>query len=163
MTTEAAGCPLRICRATGEIVPERSARGPNAAGASRALIVCVSGLVLSRAECGNQQARRMIVTTTDTVEGRRITCYHGVVSGETVVGTNIFKDIVAGITDIVGGRSGGYEKELCKAKDMAIDEMVEEARSLGAHAVVDLDYEHIGGGSRSMLIVIANGTAVNLD
>ena len=107
----------------------------------------------------------MIVTTTDTVEGRRVTRYHGVVSGETVVGTNVFKDIMAGITDIVGGRSGGYEKELRRAKDMAIDEMVEEARSLGADAVVgvDLDYEHIGGGSRSMLMVTANGTAVNLE
>ena len=107
----------------------------------------------------------MIVTTTHTIEGRRITRYHGIVSGETVVGTNIFRDILAGITDLVGGRSGGYEEELRKAKDMAIDEMSGEARALGAHAVVgvDLDYEHIGGGSKSMLMVTASGTAVNLE
>ena len=107
----------------------------------------------------------MIITTTHSIEGRRITCYHGIVSGETVVGTNIFRDILAGITDLVGGRSGGYEEELSKAKDMAIEEMSGKARALGAHAIVgvDLDYEHIGGGSKSMLMVTASGTAVNLE
>ena len=106
----------------------------------------------------------MIITTTNTIEGRQIARYHGIVTGETVVGTNIFRDFLAGITDIVGGRSGGYEKELRQAKDMAIEEMSAEAGMLGAHAVigVDLDYEHIGGGSKSMLMVTASGTAVNL-
>ena len=95
----------------------------------------------------------MIVTTTGNIEGRRITAYHEIVTGETVLGTNIFRDFLAGITDLVGGRSGGYEKELRNAKDMAIEEMVAEARTLGANAVVgvDLDYEHIGGSSKSML------------
>ena len=106
----------------------------------------------------------MIVTTTGNIEGRRITGYCGIVTGETVVGTNIFRDFLAGITDLVGGRSGGYEKELRNAKDMAIEEMAAEARTLGADAVVgvDLDYEHIGGSSKSMLMVTASGTAVKL-
>ena len=81
----------------------------------------------------------MIVTTTNNIEGHRITRYHGIVSGETVVGTNIFRDILAGITDLVGGRSGGYEKELRTAKEMAIEEMSAEARTLGADAVVGVD------------------------
>ena len=107
----------------------------------------------------------MIVTTTDSVEGRLITRYHAIVSGEAVVGTNIFRDLIAGFTDLVGGRSGGYEKELRNAKDMAIKEMAAEARTLGADAVVgvDLDYEHIGGGNKSMLMVTASGTAVSLE
>ena len=106
----------------------------------------------------------MIVTTTDSVEGRRIGMYLGVVAGQAVLGTNVFRDFFAGIRDIVGGRSGSYEKELRKAKAMALDEMAEEARDLGADAVigVDLDYEHIGTGERSMLMVSANGTAVKL-
>ena len=106
----------------------------------------------------------MIVTTTGQIDGRRITSYCGIVTGETVVGTNIFRDFIAGITDLVGGRSGGYEKELRQAKDMAIQEMVSEARTVGAQAVVgvDLDYEHIGGSSKSMLMVTASGTAVKL-
>ena len=106
----------------------------------------------------------MIVTTTGNIEGLRITAYHGIVTGETVVGTNIFRDFLAGVTDLVGGRSGGYEKELRNAKDMAIEEMAVEARTLGADAVVgvDLDYEHIGGSSKSMLMVTASGTAVKL-
>ena len=81
------------------------------------------------------------------------------------MGTNIFRDLLAGITDLVGGRSGGYEKELRTAKEMAIEEMSAEARTLGADAMVgvDLDYEHIGGGSKSMLMVTASGTTVNLE
>ena len=80
------------------------------------------------------------------------------------MGTNLFRDIFAGITDLVGGRSGVYEDELRKAKDAAIGQMGEDARALGADAVVgvDLDYEHLGGGNRSMLMVTANGTAVRL-
>jgi len=104
----------------------------------------------------------MIITTTDQVEGKRVTAYLGIVSGEAVVGTNIFRDLMAGIRDIVGGRAGGYEEELRKAKEAAISEMMDEARRLRADAVVgvDLDYEHLGGGSTSMLMVTANGTAV---
>jgi uncharacterized protein YbjQ (UPF0145 family) len=106
----------------------------------------------------------MIVTTTDSIEGRRIGRYLGIVSGEAVMGTNIFKDMFAGIRDIVGGRSGAYEKSLREAKEEALSELKEAAEKLGADAVVgvDLDYEHIGSGDRSMLMVAANGTAVKL-
>ena len=106
----------------------------------------------------------MIITTTDQIEGKRVTAYLGIVSGEAVVGTNIFRDLMAGIRDIVGGRAGGYEQELRQAKEAAISEMGDEARRLGADAVVgvDLDYEHLGGGNTSMLMVTANGTAVRL-
>ena len=106
----------------------------------------------------------MIITSTDGVEGRQIVQYMGIVSGEAVMGTNLFRDLFAGITDLVGGRSGTYEAELRKAKDAAIEQMSEQARALGADAVVgvDLDYEHLGGGNRSMLMVTANGTAVRL-
>lgn len=106
----------------------------------------------------------MIVTTTHGVEGRRITAYLGIVAGEAVMGTNVLRDLFAGIRDIVGGRSGAYEKELRKAKNVAIEEMIDAAKDLGADAVVavDLDYEHLGTGDRSMLMVTANGTAVKL-
>lgn len=105
----------------------------------------------------------MIITTTDSFEGRRIGTYVGIVAGQAVLGTNVFRDFFAGIRDIVGGRAGSYEKELRRAKKMAIEDM-EEARDLGADAIigVDLDYEHIGTGERSMLMVSANGTAVKL-
>ena len=105
----------------------------------------------------------MIVSTTPTIEGKRMTQYLGLVSGEAILGANIFKDLFAGIRDIVGGRSGAYEEELRKAKQIAIDEMVEQAMVLGANAVVgvDLDYETIGIGSGgNMLMVSASGTAV---
>lgn len=106
----------------------------------------------------------MILSTTDGIEGRRITAYLGIVTGEAVLGTNIFRDFFAGIRDIVGGRSSSYEKELRKARDTALADMAEDAKALGADAVigVDLDYEHIGSGDRSMLMVSANGTAVKL-
>jgi uncharacterized protein YbjQ (UPF0145 family) len=106
----------------------------------------------------------MLVSTTDSVEGRKIARYLGLVSGDAVMGTNMFRDMFAGLRDIVGGRSGAYEKELKRAKQIAVEEMVEEAKELGADAVVgvDLDYEHLGGGNRSMLMVSANGTAVKL-
>ena len=106
----------------------------------------------------------MIVTTTESIEGRRIAGYLGVVSGDAVMGTNVFRDMFAGLRDIVGGRSGAYEKELKKAKRLALEEMIEEAEELGADAVVgvDLDYEHLGSDNRSMLMVSANGTAVKL-
>ena len=103
----------------------------------------------------------MLVTTTPTLEGRPITRYLGLVTGEAILGANIFRDIFAGIRDIVGGRSAAYENELRKAKDIAVQEMVQQAAALGANAVVgvDLDYETIGQGG-SMLMVSASGTAV---
>ncbi|MBK8907614.1 MAG: heavy metal-binding domain-containing protein [Rhodospirillales bacterium] len=106
----------------------------------------------------------MIMTTTESIAGRTIDDYLGIVSGEAVMGTNIFRDMFAGIRDIVGGRAGSYEKELRKAKRTALEEMAEQAAELGADAVVgiDLDYEHLGIGDRSMLMVSANGTAVKL-
>ena len=105
----------------------------------------------------------MIVTSTNTVEGSRIAEYRGIVSGEAILGTNIFKDLFAGIRDIVGGRAAAYEKELKQAKEIALQEMMDEARDLGADAVVgvDLDYEVLGANN-SMLMVSANGTAVRL-
>ena len=106
----------------------------------------------------------MIITTTESVEGSEIANYLGIVSGDAVMGTNIFRDMFAGIRDIVGGRSGSYEKELRKAKAAALEALVDEAASLGADAVValDLDYEVIGGDKNTMLMVSANGTAVKL-
>ncbi len=107
----------------------------------------------------------MLVLTTNTVEGKKITKYYGLVSGEAIMGANIFKDIFAGIRDIVGGRSAAYEKELRSAKEIAVSEMIEQARALGANAVigVDLDYETIGGGGGNMLMVSASGTAVLME
>jgi uncharacterized protein YbjQ (UPF0145 family) len=106
----------------------------------------------------------MLLTTTETVEGRIVSGYLGIVTGDAVMGTNLFRDMFAGIRDIVGGRSGSYEKELRKAKDAALDALAEEAGALGADAVIaiDLDYEVIGGDKSTMLMVSANGTAVKL-
>lgn len=103
----------------------------------------------------------MIVTTTPGIEGRRITAYHGVVTGETIIGANIFRDIFAGIRDIVGGRSGAYEGALASARETAMSEMQERAQKLGGNAVVgvDLDYEVIN----NMLMVSASGTAVSVE
>ncbi|MBK6910505.1 MAG: heavy metal-binding domain-containing protein [bacterium] len=105
----------------------------------------------------------MIVTTTQNVDGRKVEAYLGVVTGEAIVGANIFKDLFAGIRDIVGGRSAAYEDELRKAREIALEELTENAKQLGANAVlaVDLDYEVIGSGG-SMLMVSASGTAVRL-
>jgi uncharacterized protein YbjQ (UPF0145 family) len=106
----------------------------------------------------------MHVVTTQTVAGFRVVKNFGLVSGEAILGANIFRDIFAGIRDIVGGRSAAYEKELRRAKSLAIDEMTQQARELGANAVVavDLDYEtiQVGGG---MLMVSASGTAVQVE
>jgi uncharacterized protein YbjQ (UPF0145 family) len=106
--------------------------------------------------------RGIIVTTTPTIEGRPIRAYLGIVTGEAVMGANIVKDLFAGIRDIVGGRSGAYEKELAQARMIALNEMAQQAAAVGADAVVatDLDYETVGGGS--MLMVSASGTAVSL-
>ncbi|HET9757698.1 MAG TPA: heavy metal-binding domain-containing protein [Candidatus Limnocylindrales bacterium] len=105
----------------------------------------------------------MIISTTPTLEGRTIAEYRGLVTGEAILGANIFKDLFAGIRDIVGGRSGAYEQELAKARTIAIEEMTVAASALGADAVVgvDLDYETVGQGG-SMLMVTASGTAVRL-
>jgi len=107
----------------------------------------------------------MLITTTHTLDGRPISEYLGLVSGDAILGANIFKDFFAGIRDIVGGRSAAYENELRKAKEIAIKEMIESAVALGGNAVVgvDLDYETIGSGQGSnMLMVSATGTAVRI-
>lgn len=103
----------------------------------------------------------MILSTTNTLETHTIKEYVGIVTGETIIGANIFKDFFAGIRDIVGGRSGSYERVLREAKDTALKEMKEEALKLGASAVigVDLDYETVGPNG-GMLMVTASGTAV---
>ena len=105
----------------------------------------------------------MIVTTTGSVDGRSIAKYLGLVSGEAVMGANLFRDFFAGITDMVGGRSGTYENVLRGGRDQALSEMIEEAEKLGADAIigVSLDYEAIGA-SDSMMMVVATGTAVKL-
>jgi len=105
----------------------------------------------------------VIVTTTPGVEGRPVEDYLGIVTGEAIIGANIFKDILAGITDIVGGRSGQYEKALRSAREEAIREMAREAQERGADAVVavDIDYEVLGA-KNGMLMVSASGTAVRL-
>jgi len=103
----------------------------------------------------------MLISTTPVLDGRKVVQYLGLVSGEAILGANVFRDMFASIRDIVGGRSAGYERELRKAKDIALEEMTSEATQLGANAVigVDLDYETVGQGG-SMLMVSASGTAV---
>lgn len=103
----------------------------------------------------------MILTTTNGVDGKVATQYLGIVTGETIIGANIFKDFFAGIRDIVGGRSGSYERVLREAKDTALSEMQDAAMRLGADAVIgiDLDYETVGANG-GMLMVTASGTAV---
>ena len=105
----------------------------------------------------------MLVTTTNSLDNHNITDYLGLVTGEAILGANIFKDLFAGIRDIVGGRSAAYEGELRKAKQIALDEMIASAQALGANAViaVDLDYETLTAGQTGgMLMVSAAGTAV---
>lgn len=103
----------------------------------------------------------MLVTTTNTIEGRRISAYKGLVAGEAILGANLFRDLFASIRDIVGGRAGAYEKVLNDARETAIAEMTDKATALGAKAVigVDIDYETVGQNG-SMLMVTAAGTAV---
>ena len=105
----------------------------------------------------------MILSTTNTIEGKPVNDYLGIVTGETIIGANIFKDLFASIRDIVGGRSGSYERVLREAKDTALKEMTENASKLGASAVIgiDLDYETVGKNG-GMLMVTASGTAVKL-
>ncbi len=106
----------------------------------------------------------MLITTTTNVEGRRVREYRGLVMGEAILGANVFRDFFAGIRDIVGGRSGGYEKALRQAREIALEDMQDEATRLGANAVigVDIDYETVGDKG-SMLMVSASGTAVVLE
>ncbi len=103
----------------------------------------------------------MLVLTTPSVEGKRITRYFGLVTGEAILGANIFRDFFAGIRDVVGGRSAAYETELRRAKNLAVEEMTDQALAQGANAIVsvDLDYECIG----NMLMVTASGTAVVIE
>lgn len=103
----------------------------------------------------------MLITTTNTIEGKRVVAYYGIVSGETIIGANVVRDFFASITDVIGGRSGSYEKVLREAKDIALAEMGEQARKMGANAIiaVDLDYETIGNnGSMLMVFGIGNGS-----
>jgi uncharacterized protein YbjQ (UPF0145 family) len=106
----------------------------------------------------------MLVSTTHSIEGRRIVEYKGLVAGEAILGANLFRDLFASIRDIVGGRSGAYERVLKEARQTAVDEMTAEAESLGANAVigVDIDYETVGQNG-SMLMVTAAGTAVKIE
>ena len=105
----------------------------------------------------------MIVTTTPTLEGQKIRDYLGVVTGEAILGANLFRDLFAGLRDIVGGRSASYEKELRKAREVAFEELESAARDMGANAVVgvDIDYEVLGE-SNGMLMVSVSGTAVRI-
>ena len=106
----------------------------------------------------------MIISTTPSLEGKRITNYSGVVTGETIISANLFRDFFAGIRDIVGGRASSFEEVLREAKDAALKEMSERAEAMGANAIVgvDLDYETVGSNS-SMLMVTASGTAVKIE
>lgn len=104
----------------------------------------------------------MIQTTTPSIEGHRITAYHGIVVGEAILGANIVRDLFAGITDIIGGRSGAYEQSLQEARETALSELADRANAAGGNAVVgiDLDYEVVG---QSMLMVSASGTSVSVE
>lgn len=111
--------------------------------------------------CLQLKKKAMLITTTNNLEGKVITQYFGIVSGETIIGANIFRDFFASIRDIVGGRSSSYEEVLRKAKESAIAEMCQQAEQMGANAViaVDLDYETVGD-TGSMLMVTVAGTAI---
>jgi uncharacterized protein YbjQ (UPF0145 family) len=106
----------------------------------------------------------MQLTTTPSIEGKRVTKYHGIVAGEAILGANLFKDLFAGIRDLVGGRSATYEKELQRARDIALEELRQRAQDLGANAVIgiDIDYE-IMGKENGMMMVSASGTAVTVE
>ncbi|MEZ9420096.1 heavy metal-binding domain-containing protein [Vibrio breoganii] len=105
----------------------------------------------------------MLMTTTQSVEGKRVLSYHGVIAGEAILGANLFKDMFAGIRDMVGGRSRTYEKELERARTIAMQELEDKAREIGANAVIgiDIDYEVLGKAN-GMLMVSASGTAVTI-
>lgn len=105
----------------------------------------------------------MILTTTNQIEGKQVTQYHGIISGEIITGVNFIKDFFAGIRDVFGGRSKSYEKELIKARDAALEELTKRAEAIGANAVIgiDIDYEVIGS-KNAMMMIIATGTAVTI-
>ncbi len=105
----------------------------------------------------------MIISTTGSIEGRQVKEYKGIVFGETIIGANIFKDILAGIRDIIGGRSGAYERVMMEARETSLREMKERAEQMGANAIigVKVDYETVGTGN-GMMMVVASGTAVIL-
>lgn len=107
----------------------------------------------------------MVITTTPNVEGMKVARYHGIVAGEAILGANIFKDMFAGVRDVIGGRSGAYEEELEKAREAAHADLVEAAAATGANAVIgcDVDYEVISRGNSSMLLVSISGTAVTVE
>ena len=111
----------------------------------------------------NAEGSLMITTTTPTIDGYRITGYYGIVFGEVITGINFLKDFGAGIRNLVGGRSAGYEEELMAARTQALEELQQRAGALGAHAIVgvDMDYEVLGQGN--MLMVTASGTAVTVE
>ena len=106
----------------------------------------------------------MVTTTTHSIEGKSIEQYLGVISAEVIIGANVFKDILGGLRDFFGGRSGTYEKVMSEAKQNAINELIQKAQSVGANAIVgiDLDFETVGSGG-SMMMVIASGTAVRIN
>lgn len=106
----------------------------------------------------------MLITTTSLIEGQPVSKYLGLVTGESIMGANIFKDLFAGIRNIVGGRAGAYEKEFAMARKIALEEMERRAKRLGANAIigVDIDYEVVSAQSGSMLMVAASGTAVKI-
>lgn len=106
----------------------------------------------------------MIITTTANIEGHKITAYHGICTGEAILGANIIRDLFAGVRDIVGGRTGSYEKVIRAGKDAALEDMTAQALEMGGNAIVgvDLDYEVLGDKG-SMLMVVASGTAVSID
>jgi len=112
----------------------------------------------------SSEEEKMLLTTTQSIEGKRIAHYYGIVAGEAVLGANILKDLFAGIRDFVGGRSATYEKELQHAREIALEELQESARRLGANAVIgiDIDYEVLGK-ENGMLMVSASGTAVFIE
>lgn len=109
----------------------------------------------------SMRASDVIISTTNDISGKPVVEYRGIVTGEAILGANVFRDLFAGIRDIVGGRSAGYEKSLREARQIALDEMTTEAQRAGANAVigVDIDYETVGQNG-SMLMVSASGTAV---
>jgi uncharacterized protein YbjQ (UPF0145 family) len=106
----------------------------------------------------------MILSTTDSIDGQKIVQYIGVISADVVMGTNFMRDFFASVRDVVGGRSGSYEKVFTEAKQEALSDLAEKAKEMGANAVVgiDIDYEIIGGDNKTLLMVTANGTAVKL-
>jgi len=106
----------------------------------------------------------MLLSTTPSIEGKHVSDYKGIIVGEAILGTNIFRDMFAGVRDIVGGRSGAYEKELAKAREIAFAELKARATELGANAIIgiDIDYEVVGKDG-SMMMVSVSGTAVTLN